>query len=189
MNRRNALMFSDDVRSETPGRSMTGGYADDGQAAYSYEPLRFSDDVRSETPGRAMTGGYTDDGQAAYAAAARKAIPLARQVTQAAAAAEPAKRGLFGGPQYQSTGQAVVERMQGPMRSGEERAKPVLNWGNQENAADFFRADQAMREMMKNKEEFEGRASGGKVGSSGAGGKEAAIHKALEIIHHLLTRR
>jgi hypothetical protein len=37
----------------------------------------------------------------------------------------------------------------------------------------------------------EGRASGGSAGkmSSGAGGKDAAIHKALEIIHHLLTRR
>ena len=37
----------------------------------------------------------------------------------------------------------------------------------------------------------EGRASGGSAGrmSSGGGGKDAAIHKALEIIHHLLTRR
>jgi hypothetical protein len=41
----------------------------------------------------------------------------------------------------------------------------------------------------------EGRAGGGSTGGStssaltGGAGKDAAIHKALEIIHHLLTRR
>lgn len=121
----------------------------------------------------------------------RAPVTSPRAATQAAAAAEPEKKGFFssllGGPQYQSTGQALVERPQGPTREGAPQ-KTVLNWGDPDNSRDFFRADQAMREMMKNKEEFEGRASGGKVGA-GAGGKDAAIHKALEIIHHLLTRR
>lgn len=51
------------------------------------------------------------------------------------------------------------------------------------SASDFFRADKAMQEAMKNRQPEEARKSGGAVG-----GKDAAVHKALEIIHHLLTR-
>jgi hypothetical protein len=64
------------------------------------------------------------------------------------------------------------------------------------NAADFVRADRAMRE---------GRAAGGEIDGmrgmqpmpmpapeqpkqGGAGGRDAAINKALEIIHHLIVR-
>jgi hypothetical protein len=50
------------------------------------------------------------------------------------------------------------------------------------NAADFVRADRAMMEAKKAQEET-GKAKGGSVN-----GKDAALHKALEIIHHLLTR-
>ena len=161
------------------------GYESEGMSG-GVGAMPFSDDVRSETPDRAMTGGYTDDGQAAYAAAFNPAV---RRAVQAAAApvAERAGRGLFG-EDYQSTSQRVVERPQGPSRDGAPQ-RAVLNWGDEGSAADFFRADKAMREMREKGEQFEGRASGGKVGSSGAGGKDAAIHKALEIIHHLLTRR
>jgi hypothetical protein len=160
------------------------GYESEGMAGR-VGAMPFSDDVRSETPDRAMTGGYTDDGQAAYAAAFNPAV---RRAVQAAAApvAERAGRGLFG-EDYQSTSQRVVERPQGPSRDGAPQ-RAVLNWGDEGSAADFFRADKAMREMREKGEQFEGRASGGKVGA-GAGGKDAAIHKALEIIHHLLTRR
>ena len=135
------------------------GYEGEGMAG-GVGAMRFSDDVRSETPGRAMTGGYTDDGQAAYAAAARKAVPLARQVTQAAAAG-PSSKSLY-----------------------DEYNQSMMDEGG--GRADLF--ERARRAEM---EEAKGRASGGKVGASnaGAGGKDAAIHKALEIIHHLLTQR
>jgi hypothetical protein len=43
---------------------------------------------------------------------------------------------LFSGPQYQSTGQKVVDNGQ-------------VNWGDSQNAADFFRADKAMQEALK----------------------------------------
>lgn len=63
-----------------------------------------------------------------------------------------------------------------------QRYNEAMQKDDSGQAALFAQADKAMRE---------GRASGGSAGgtSSGAGGKDAAIHKALEIIHHLLTRR
>jgi len=63
-----------------------------------------------------------------------------------------------------------------------QRYNDAMQRDDSGQAALFAEADKAMRE---------GRASGGSAGkmSSGAGGKDAAIHKALEIIHHLLTRR
>jgi hypothetical protein len=52
----------------------------------------------------------------------------------------------------------------------------------------FVRADKAMmaeRGAAKKSEEDEGK---GKAKGGSVGGKDAAIHKALEIIHHMLTR-
>lgn len=60
------------------------------------------------------------------------------------------------------------------------------------SAADFFRADRAMQEAIKKGQDVgyygqaEGKKAGGSVGEKPQ--KDAAIHKALEIIHHLLTR-
>jgi hypothetical protein len=76
---------------------------------------------------------------------------------------------LFSGPEYQSTGERVVkEDGQG------------VNYGSGDNAADFFRADKARMAM-------EGKAGGG--GVSGKPDKDAALHKALEIIHHMIRSR
>jgi hypothetical protein len=76
---------------------------------------------------------------------------------------------LFSGPEYQSTGERVVkEDGQG------------VNYGSGDNAADFFRADKARMAM-------EGKAGGGSV--SGKPDKDAALHKALEIIHHMIRSR
>jgi hypothetical protein len=69
----------------------------------------------------------------------------------------------------------------------------MLNFGDSENAADFFRADKAMQELQRNKEDFVGMASGGAANGSSnkaaGSGKEAAIYKALEIIHHMMVNR
>jgi len=160
--------------------------------AEGYEPGYFGD------AGRRMSGavaamqpepGYSGAAGRAISQAARdygfKMSPTTTGSTaRPAAAAAPA---MSGREDYQSTGQRVVERPQGPTAGGAPQ-RAVLNWGDEGSAADFFRADKAMRELEKNKEEFVGRAEGGKVGSGNLG-KDAAIHKALEIIHHLLTRR
>jgi len=77
---------------------------------------------------------------------------------------------IFSGQDYQSNSRPVNEPMGGA---------PV-NWGSSDSAADFFRADKAL--MAKRKEE-EGMKRGG-----AANAKPDSLHKALEIIHHLLTR-
>lgn len=99
--------------------------------------------------------------------------------------AETARPGLFSGRDFQSTGQRVVERPQDGQRA-------TLNWGDADNAADFARADKAMQSLEKNKEEFEGRASGGAANGRSnkpSNGRDAALHKALEIIQSLLMHR
>jgi len=60
------------------------------------------------------------------------------------------------------------------------------------SSSDFFRAERAMQEAIKKGQDVgyygqaEGKKAGGSVGEKPQ--KDAAIHKALEIIHHLLTR-
>jgi len=53
---------------------------------------------------------------------------------------------LLGGPNYQSNNMPVVMSPQGPMASGGFLPQSV-NWGDPESAADFFRADQAARQL------------------------------------------
>lgn len=110
----------------------------------------------------------------------------------AAAAAEPSLRDrLFGGQDFQSNNRAVVSRPQGQMPDGAPQ-RATLNWGDSGSAADFFRADKAMQGLLRDKEEFVGMASGGAANGSNrsaSGGKDAAIHKALEIIHHMMVNR
>jgi hypothetical protein len=64
---------------------------------------------------------------------------------------------------------------------------------NPDNAAAFFRADQALRkeqpDMFKARNaDVPAEKRGGPVKGNAAPGKDAALHKALEIIHHMLTR-
>lgn len=90
-----------------------------------------------------------------------------------APAAESILRRIFSGQDYQSNNRPVVENKR-------------VNWGDSENAADFFRADRAARELgtLPPVE----RASGGQVGHGGQGKphKDAALVKALEIIERLM---
>jgi len=53
---------------------------------------------------------------------------------------------LLSGPTYQSNNMPVVMSPQGPMASGGFLPQSV-NWGDPESAADFFRADQAARQL------------------------------------------
>jgi hypothetical protein len=84
---------------------------------------------------------------------------------------------LFSGPEYQSTGERVVKK-----------GGQGVNFGSPESAADFFRADKALRAQRPEMFERQAEARGGATKSSGGGGKDAALHKALEIIHHMLVR-
>jgi hypothetical protein len=52
-------------------------------------------------------------------------------------------------------------------------------------ARDFFRADQAMQAMNR----AQGGSAEGKKSGGSVNGKDAAVHKALEIIHHMITNR
>ena len=92
---------------------------------------------------------------------------------------------IFSGENFQSNNQPVNKPMDGA---------PV-NWGNSDSAADFFRADKALQqarpEMFQQGSDDSGHARGGTVGQQGKGasGNNAALHKALEIIHHMLMQR
>ena len=82
---------------------------------------------------------------------------------------------LFSGPSYQSTGDKVV---------GDDGK---VNWGSSDSAADFVRADRAsmaQQQAPSSGDNDDGKKRGGAV--DGKKGKDEAIHKALEIIHHLL---
>lgn len=80
--------------------------------------------------------------------------------------------------EYQSARGAVVQRPGGGAR---------LNWGDPELAADFIRADRAKRALEQAGETYSGMSAGGAAG--GKPHKDAAIMKALEIIHHMLRSR
>jgi hypothetical protein len=121
------------------------------------------------------------------APAARMPLPVRRPAAldQQPAPQQSLLGRIFSGQDYQSSNALASD----PRLAG-YNAKVVqdgkVNWGDRDNAADFFRADKAMmaqREAAKKAEEGEGKAKGGSVN-----GKDAALHKALEIIHHLLTR-
>ena len=77
---------------------------------------------------------------------------------------------LFSGPAYQSKG-------------GELRQDGKINWGDSDNAADFFRADKARMETPDAPSMNRGGAASGKLD------KNEAIHRALDIISHLVGHR
>jgi hypothetical protein len=101
-------------------------------------------------------------------AAAKRAIPMPPTRPSDLPREEPGILSrIFSGKDYQSNSRPVME-------------DEVVNWGNPDSAADFFRADKARMAM-------EGKAGGGSVG--GKPDKDAALHKALEIIHHMIRSR
>ena len=70
-------------------------------------------------------------------------------------------------------------------------ASQLMAAANQDpdNAAAFFRADKALqKERPEMFQSAPAEKRGGAIKGDAAPGKDAALHKALEIIHHLLTR-
>ena len=149
-------------------------------------PSSYVGDANFTPPPRpAIPAGYVGDSEFTLPPrpAAQQAVETARARTAPASAPMPPTRPaelareqpsilskIFSGQDYQSNNELVNKPMGGA---------PV-NWGNSDSAADFFRADKAL--MAKRREE-EGMKRGG-----AANAKPDSLHKALEIIHHLLTR-
>jgi hypothetical protein len=136
-------------------------------------------------PAQAPATGTTS--AAAPAARPPQPMPLARPSSVPRGESASFLSRLFGGgDERQSTG----ARVQDMNRQG----RTVVDWGNPESSADFFRADKAAREWNAKNAENQAIGAGSsadtgmKRGGSVGGGKDAALHKALEIIHHLLTR-
>lgn len=104
---------------------------------------------------------------------------------------------IFSGKDYQSSGGNLVYNKDG---------QNVVNWGSSESPSDFFRASAAAQKLRESGKDFTG-ASGSDIdyqsrmeaseprgGKAGGGAvdtkpsKEAMLHKALEIIHHMIRR-
>jgi hypothetical protein len=87
----------------------------------------------------------------------------------------------------------TVRPVSAPLRL--ESPKEVY-WGDPDRASDFFRASKQMQEYEKNDTPFIGRSGlpsdpdNMKRGGTAKGGmnRDAVVHKALEIIHHMLMR-
>jgi hypothetical protein len=90
---------------------------------------------------------------------------------------------IFSGQDYQSSGPT---RGDNRLYQGEKDGRKVINWGDPESAADFFRASKAQQDWNAQSPDSPSIGAGMKRG--GAAGKPDSVHKALEIIHHLLTR-
>ena len=88
---------------------------------------------------------------ASLAVSTAKSIPAAAYsaMTQPVKTAKNIASAVFSGEDYQSTGEPVVQN-------------GVINWGDPDSPADFFRADKAMQELYPYKEEE--RKAGGRVG-------------------------
>lgn len=84
---------------------------------------------------------------------------------------------IFSGKDYQSA--------RGQVEQATPEGRKAINWGDPESAADFFRADKAMRGAKERGEDFTGMATGGAAKPH----KDASLHKALEIIHSLISSR
>ena len=94
---------------------------------------------------------------------------------------------IFSGKDYQSSG--------GELQQKNAQGRDVLNWGDSDSSADFFRAAARQKQLEDAGTDYtgssgsdapQGRAAGGKVDNKPS--KEAMLHKALEIIHHMIKR-
>lgn len=128
-----------------------------------------------------------------------RAVQQAREVAQRPREEEQSRvsqlfNTIFSGKDYQSSGGNLVYNKDG---------QNVVNWGSSESPADFFRASAAAQKLREAGKDFTGasgsdidyqsrmESAGGKAGGGAVESKpskEAMLHKALEIIHHMIRR-
>jgi hypothetical protein len=94
---------------------------------------------------------------------------------------------IFSGQDYQSSGPT---RGDNRLYQGEKDGRKVINWGDPESAADFFRASKAQQDWNAQNPDSPSIGAGMKRGGAANAkpGKDEAVHKALDIIQHLLMR-
>ena len=94
---------------------------------------------------------------------------------------------IFSGGDYQSSGPARGDTR---LYQGEKDGRKVINWGDPESAADFFRASKAQQDWNAQNPDSPSIGAGMKRGGAANAkpGKDDAVHKALDIIQHLLMR-
>jgi hypothetical protein len=123
---------------------------------------------------------------------AERAVATARTVTRPTASPEVTEAtrpggilsAIFSGKDFQSANAlASSDRERG--YSAPVVQNDRINWGDPESSADFFRASKA--DLAKRESSGEGKAEGGQVDNKPT--KEAILHKALEIIHHMIKNR
>ena len=137
----------------------------------------------ASAPAFSQVGGdYNDSFNAPYSAPSAATVPSQR------AASSPAR-------QAPAPARPAPERAAQVQEAAANPANMTLRklWeaaSESGSASDFVRADQAMQSAIKKGEDvgFYGQPEGKKDGGS-VNGKDAAIHKALEIIQHMITRR
>jgi len=79
--------------------------------------------------------------------------------------------------------QGSAQRQEAP--KAQERT--TINWGDPDRASDFFRASKQMQEAINAGKDVGYYGQKEKRGGS-VEKKPDSVHKALEIIHHLITR-
>jgi hypothetical protein len=92
--------------------------------------------------------------------------------------------------------QAVNSARQVVAREPAPRERETVYWGDPDRASDFFRGSQEMQRNIKENRPFVGRAGlpsdpdNMKRGGTAKNGmnRDAVVHKALEIIHHMIMR-
>ena len=144
------------------------------------QPSRDQENKSAEAPAFSQVGGnYNDSFNAPYSAPSAATVPSQRA---ASAPARPAPA-----PATDRVAQ-VQEAAANPANMSLRKLWEAATASGE--ARDFFRADQAMQSAIKKGEDvgFYGQPEGKKAGGS-VNGKDAAVHKALEIIQHMITRR
>jgi hypothetical protein len=106
---------------------------------------------------------------------ARPAPPAAKPAAAAPAAAPAQQESLLS---------RIFSAPKDPYAGMSSRQLMDIANRNPDNAAAFFRADKALQKEQPDMFKPQAEKRGGSV----TGGKDAALHKALEIIHHMLTR-
>jgi hypothetical protein len=94
---------------------------------------------------------------------------------------------IFSGGDYQSSSPAGGDTR---LYQGEKDGRKVINWGDPGSAADFFRASKAQQEWNAQNPDSPSIGAGMNRGGTvkAKPGKDDAVHKALDIIQHLLMR-